>query len=69
MPPQRDADTIRILIATDSHVGYCERDPIRKDDSSRSFNEVMELAKSEDASSPTSLRRMYLNKLRLIWSC
>ncbi|TVY42597.1 Double-strand break repair protein [Lachnellula subtilissima] len=48
MPPPRDADTIRVLIATDSHVGYCERDPIRKDDSSRSFNEVMELAKSED---------------------
>jgi double-strand break repair protein MRE11 len=44
------ADTIRILIATDSHVGYEERDPIRKDDSWRSFDEVMKLAKSEDVS-------------------
>jgi hypothetical protein len=44
------ADTIRILIATDSHVGYEERDPIRKDDSWRSFDEVMQLARTEDAS-------------------
>ena len=42
------ADTIRILVATDSHVGYEERDPIRKDDSWKSFHEIMCLAKSED---------------------
>lgn len=42
------ADTIRILIATDSHVGYEERDPIRKDDSWRSFDEVMQLARTQD---------------------
>ena len=42
------ADTIRILVATDSHVGYGERDPIRKDDSWKSFDEVMELARTED---------------------
>lgn len=41
-------DTIRILVATDSHVGYEERDPIRKDDSWKSFHEVMCLAKSQD---------------------
>jgi hypothetical protein len=44
------ADTIRILVATDSHVGYEERDPIRKDDSWRSFDEVMALAKDQDVS-------------------
>jgi hypothetical protein len=44
------ADTIRILVATDSHVGYEERDPIRKDDSWRSFDEIMKLAKTEDVS-------------------
>lgn len=48
MPPPRAADTIRILIATDSHVGYAERDPVRKDDSWASFDEVMQLAKTED---------------------
>ncbi|RKF56622.1 Double-strand break repair protein mus-23 [Golovinomyces cichoracearum] len=42
------ADTIRILVATDNHVGYEERDAIRKDDSWKSFDEVMQLAKSQD---------------------
>ncbi|KAA8893221.1 Mre11 DNA-binding presumed domain-containing protein [Sphaerosporella brunnea] len=42
------ADTIRILIATDSHVGYNERDPIRGDDSWKSFDEVMRIAKDRD---------------------
>ena len=42
------ADTIRILVATDSHVGYNERDPIRGDDSARTFEEVMRIAKDRD---------------------
>ncbi|OCK83262.1 DNA repair exonuclease, partial [Lepidopterella palustris CBS 459.81] len=42
------ADTIRILVATDNHVGYNERDPIRGDDSWKSFHEVMCLAKERD---------------------
>ncbi|OJD37972.1 double-strand break repair protein mus-23 [Diplodia corticola] len=43
-----DPDTIRILVATDSHVGYNERDPIRGDDSWKTFHEVMMLAKKHD---------------------
>jgi double-strand break repair protein MRE11 len=46
--PSDAANTIRILVATDSHVGYNERDPYRKDDSWKSFHEVMELAKKHD---------------------
>ncbi|KAL8652564.1 MAG: hypothetical protein Q9210_002608 [Variospora velana] len=42
------SDTIRILVATDSHVGYNERDHIRGDDSWKSFHEVMCLAKERD---------------------
>ena len=42
------ADTIRLLIATDNHVGYAERDAIRGDDSWKSFHEVMTLAKEKD---------------------
>ena len=42
------SDTIRILVASDSHVGYGERDPIRKDDSWKSFDEVMRMAKERD---------------------
>ena len=42
------ADTIRILVATDNHVGYMERDPIRGNDSWQSFHEIMCLAKEQD---------------------
>ncbi|KAI1388254.1 DNA repair exonuclease [Hypoxylon trugodes] len=47
-PEFDEADTIRILIATDNHVGYEERDPIRGDDSWKSFDEIMNLARKED---------------------
>ncbi|KAK5083489.1 meiotic recombination [Lithohypha guttulata] len=50
MPSQVNgtADTIRILVATDNHVGYTERDPIRGDDSWKTFDEIMTLAKVRD---------------------
>ncbi|KAG5368202.1 Double-strand break repair protein [Yarrowia sp. C11] len=44
----RGPDTIRILIATDNHVGYNEQDPIRGDDSWKTFHEIMGLARTED---------------------
>ncbi|KAI8972787.1 Metallo-dependent phosphatase-like protein [Pilobolus umbonatus] len=40
---------IRILLATDNHIGYLENDPIRKDDSFRAFEEVLQLAHQENA--------------------
>ncbi|KAK2004326.1 DNA repair protein [Colletotrichum falcatum] len=48
MPDLTEADTIRILVATDNHVGYEERDPIRKDDSWRTFDEILNLARTHD---------------------
>ena len=42
------ADTIRILVASDSHVGFMERDAIRGEDSWKSFHETMCLAKEKD---------------------
>ncbi|GAB7361697.1 hypothetical protein MBLNU230_g1744t1 [Neophaeotheca triangularis] len=48
MPDFTPADTIRILVATDSHVGAHERDGIRGDDSWKAFHEVMCLAKERD---------------------
>ncbi|KAJ5690855.1 Mre11 DNA-binding [Penicillium macrosclerotiorum] len=48
MPSANEAETIRILVSTDNHVGYNERDPIRGDDSWKSFHEVMCLAKEHD---------------------
>ncbi|RMJ28108.1 double-strand break repair protein [Aspergillus sp. HF37] len=48
MHGSNDAETIRILVSTDNHVGYNERDPIRGDDSWKSFHEIMCLAKERD---------------------
>nr|POE72288.1 double-strand break repair protein mus-23 [Quercus suber] len=42
------ANTIRILVSTDNHVGYGERDPKRGNDSWKTFNEVMELGRERD---------------------
>ena len=42
-PP--DANTLRVLIATDTHLGAHERDPIRKDDAFLAFEEIFEHAK------------------------
>ncbi|KAI5960797.1 MRE11 [Candida pseudojiufengensis] len=41
-------DTIRILLTTDNHVGYSENDPIRGDDSWKSFEEITQIAKNSD---------------------
>lgn len=46
--PVPEADTIRILVSTDNHVGYNERDAIRGDDSWKTFHEIMCLAKNRD---------------------
>ena len=55
MPEPAGANTIRILVATDNHVGYAERDPIRGNDSIKTFNEIMELAREHDVSQLTCL--------------
>merc|ERR1719326_981868 len=41
-------DIVRILIATDCHLGYAERDPIRGQDSLRTFEEILKLANAEN---------------------
>jgi double-strand break repair protein MRE11 len=42
------ADTIRIMVSTDNHVGYGERDPTRGDDSWNTFDEIMTMARERD---------------------
>ncbi|EGC34567.1 hypothetical protein DICPUDRAFT_34779, partial [Dictyostelium purpureum] len=39
-------NVMRILVATDNHLGYLERDPIRGDDSFNSFEEILKYAHS-----------------------
>lgn len=43
-------DTIRIMLATDNHIGYNERDPIRGQDSINTFREILQLAVKHDVS-------------------
>ncbi|RKO97175.1 hypothetical protein CXG81DRAFT_14986, partial [Caulochytrium protostelioides] len=45
-PPPESA--FRILIATDNHLGYLEKDPIRGEDSFRAFEEVLQIAAARD---------------------
>lgn len=45
-----DEDTIRILLTTDNHVGYAEKDPIRGNDAAITFREVMNIARDYDVS-------------------
>ncbi|KAF9242284.1 Mre11 DNA-binding presumed domain-containing protein [Melanogaster broomeanus] len=50
-PTIRNAEpdnTIRILLATDNHIGYLERDPIRGQDSINTFKEILQLAVKHD---------------------
>ena len=54
LPSDAD-DTIKILLATDNHIGYLERDPIRGQDSIEAFKEVLQLAVKHD------VRRLYAN--------
>ncbi|KAJ1910200.1 meiotic recombination [Mycoemilia scoparia] len=44
-----DKDTINILIATDNHLGYEERDPICGQDSFYAFEEIMQIAHEKQA--------------------
>ncbi|CAE6450840.1 unnamed protein product [Rhizoctonia solani] len=51
LPPISDElpeDTIKIMLATDNHIGYNERDPIRGQDSINTFKEILELARKHD---------------------
>ncbi|KAF8128879.1 Metallo-dependent phosphatase-like protein [Boletus edulis] len=41
-------NTIKILLATDNHIGYLERDPIRGQDSINTFKEILQLAVKHD---------------------
>ncbi|KAJ2713930.1 meiotic recombination, partial [Coemansia spiralis] len=48
MAAEDDADTLRVLVATDNHLGYLERDPIRGQDSFAAFGEILQLARERN---------------------
>eukprot|EP00804_Cyclotella_cryptica_P027874 CCRYP_003783-RB/>CCRYP_003783-RB protein AED:0.15 eAED:0.15 QI:266/1/1/1/1/0.8/5/1732/878 len=41
-----DENTLRVLLSTDNHLGYLERDPIRGNDSFAALEEVLSIARS-----------------------
>jgi len=45
---KRPEDCIRIMLATDCHIGFAERDPIRGQDSINTFEEVLQQAVKHD---------------------
>jgi double-strand break repair protein MRE11 len=45
--PEVDPDQMDIMVATDCHLGYEERDPVRGLDSFAAFEEVLLLAKAK----------------------
>lgn len=46
--PRDPASHIKIMLATDNHVGYMERDPVRGQDSINTFREILQLAVAHD---------------------
>lgn len=40
--------TFKILVASDIHLGFMEKDPVRGEDSFLAFKEVLDLAKQND---------------------
>ena len=46
-PQKEDPSSFRIMIATDTHLGYLENDQIRGDDSFNSFEEILKVTRSE----------------------
>ncbi|KAI9021901.1 Metallo-dependent phosphatase-like protein [Hyaloraphidium curvatum] len=49
-PPgeERDRNTFRILVSTDNHLGYMEKDPVRKNDSWTTFQEILGIARERN---------------------
>ena len=45
---QDDEDTFKILIATDIHLGYLEKDAVRGNDTFVTFNEILEHAQKNE---------------------
>ena len=59
LPPVPD-DCIKIMLATDNHIGYLERDPIRGQDSINAFKEILQLAVKHDVRFPRSESRAHV---------
>jgi double-strand break repair protein MRE11 len=48
LPRASHHSCFRILIATDNHLGYAEKDPVRGQDAINTFREILEIAREQD---------------------
>ena len=48
MASSNEDDTFRILVATDIHLGYMEKDPVRGNDSIIAFEEILEIGQKNN---------------------
>ncbi|GAA5974461.1 hypothetical protein JCM11641_003229 [Rhodosporidiobolus odoratus] len=46
--PADPSSCIKVLVATDNHIGYAEKDPVRGRDSINTFREILDLAVAND---------------------
>jgi len=47
MTQNEDPEVLRVMISSDNHLGFCEKDPVRSNDSFAAFSEVLSLARSQ----------------------
>lgn len=59
MAREENSDVLRVLVATDCHLGYMEKDEIRRHDSFQSFEEICSIAEQKKVFSvyPVSLSK------------
>jgi hypothetical protein len=78
VPPDltnHDPDTFRIMISSDNHLGFAEKDPVRGDDSFAAFEEMLYLARKYRCDtvlvrcSCFVLVKRFLGSILLITSC
>ena len=53
-------NTLRLLIATDCHLGYMEKDEIRRNDSFESFEEICSIAEEKQVISDACFHLVFV---------
>lgn len=63
------SDMLRVLVATDCHLGYMEKDEIRRHDSFQAFEEICSIAEQKQVQDPVLLLVNLLNMQSTISFC
>lgn len=60
-----DEDTFKILIATDIHLGYLEKDAIRGNDSYNTLDEILKCAKTNQVQVDRCVNDLIVDQINL----